>query len=222
MTRLIACVISFLCISYLNLAQSPTTRNNLLKTDTSIIPVGKNNIKYKHLKVTYDSTRYYHARALKADSIKRSVVMVSRTTQPGGIPLQVKISCAKNVVYDLSDLRLYITITNKSYHAQKFLFDRPIPTSGGIWAEQCIITNAQNRTVTKNMAPEMPKQPAKDVERYYYNLGPGEWIMKCYPVNTLAVLDESQLKKGKLPPGRYSLQLIFHDNASNVVNFTVR
>ncbi|PZF71838.1 hypothetical protein DN068_17410 [Taibaiella soli] len=161
-------------------------------------------------------------RAAKADSVKRSLVLVSGTSQPGGVPLQIKISCAKNVVYDIADLRLYITITNKSYHAQRFLFDRPIPASGGIWAEQCVITNAQNRTVTKNNSPEIPKQPVKDLERYYYNLGPGEWIMKGYPVNTLAVFDEAQLKKGKLPPGRYSLQLYIHNNPSNVVNFIVR
>lgn len=222
MARLIACLIFFLCNSYLNFAQHPTTKNYLLKTDTSYIPLGKNSTKYKHLKTTYDSTRINRMRAAKADSAKRSLVLVSGATQPGRVPLDIKISCTKSTVYDIADLSVYITITNKTYRTQRFLFDRPIPASGGIWAEQCVITNAQNHAVTRIVASEIPKQSPRDLERHYYKLGPGEWIMKGYPVSTLAVFDQSQLKKGKLPPGRYTLQLFIHNNPSNSVSFTIR
>jgi len=222
MTRLIVCFIFFLCNAYLNFAQNPTTKNYLLKTDTSYIPLGKNNTKYKHLRITYDSAHLYRMRAAKEDSAKRSVVLVSKTSQPGGVPLDIKISCAKSVVHDIADLIVYITITNKTYRTQRFLFDRPIPASGGIWTAQCVITNAQNHAVTRIAASEIPKQSARDLAPYYYKLGPGEWIMKGYPVSTLAVFDASQLKKGKLPPGRYTLQLFIHNNPSNPVSFTVR
>lgn len=219
MSRFIVFFSSLLCICASIFAQS---RNTFYKTDTVYLPLHKNDNRYKHLKVYIDSSKILRQRA-KEDSVKRHVASLNVT--PATTLLDVHISVVKSVISEIAELKIYILVTNKTSRTQKFLFDRPARVSGGIWAASCTIKNAAQQSVLKfpvNTTPEVKKYTAKELEHYDYVLGPGEWIMKSYPVYTLVTFDEKLLKKGKLPPGKYTLQLNFQNNPSNVVSFTAR
>lgn len=134
--------------------------------------------------------------------------------------LFVKIKATDNRIRKVDDLKLVFTVTNKSGRIQKFLLDKPGPLPHGI---SCKVTNTQNKSVViaeNRSLAEKRMLPANAFERYHYELYPGDWLMKIYGVTDLVIFDSSIVKKGRLPAGRYSLQVNFQGNISNVISFT--
>ncbi|XZF15107.1 hypothetical protein ACTHGU_03150 [Chitinophagaceae bacterium MMS25-I14] len=208
----------------ISFAQKTKPYNNLLKTDTILIPLSKSEAERlkKRLPVIVDSST---RRKPKPVAMPIPVYPTPEAALKGNVSLVIHINMEKETVTNMADLKLFITISNKSYRAQRFLFDRPVRASGGIWSAQCTIINAQEKSVLEfpySSIPETKKYSSADLLKYEYDLAPGEWIMKAYSVSSLVTYNNQFLKNGKLLPGRYSLQLILYGNVSNAVSFTIR
>lgn len=142
-----------------------------------------------------------------------------------GIPLTIAISMRQAVVRSIYEIKISLIITNKGYRTQSFLFDRPMRASGGMWAATCTIFDGDGKSVLKypyNNTPEKKTYTSYELEKFWYTLKPKEWLMKSYDVASLVTFEEKYANAGRLPPGKYYLQLTFQGNPSNVVSFTVR
>lgn len=154
-----------------------------------------------------------HAWAQKRSNIKTREEIIVRPL------LSVKIKATDGRIRKADDLSLVVTINNNSGRLQKFLLDKPGPLPHGM---SCKITNAEHKSIVaaENRAlAEKRVYPANTFERYHYELYAHDWLMKIYKVTDIVIFDSSIVKKGKLPPGRYSLQMNFQGNLSNMISF---
>lgn len=166
---------------------------------------------------------------VKRDTIRKQPAATQKSQQalpvPGGVPLTITISMRQAVVRTIYDLKISLIITNKGYRTQSFLFDSPRRASGGIWAASCTVYDGNGHSVLKfpyNNMPEKKTYTGRELEKFWYTLKPKEWLMKSYDVTSLVTFEDKYANSGRLPPGKYYLQLNIQGNPSNIVSFTVR
>ncbi len=139
--------------------------------------------------------------------------------------LSLQVKMVNSVVRDIRELKIFVTFNNKSSRSQKFLFDRPSAPGFTLWGASCRIISEQHGNVLAYEGKPRYQINAADsvtMRRHQYVLKSSEWMMKQFSVADMVVLNEKICKNGKLPPGDYTLQLIFQQNRSNIVKFTVR
>jgi hypothetical protein len=139
--------------------------------------------------------------------------------------LSLQMKMVNSVVRDISELKIFVTFSNKTSRSQKFLFDRPSAPGFALWGASCRIISEQHGNVLAQDGKPRYHVHAADsatMRRHQYVLKSSEWMMKQFSVADMVVLNEKICRNGKLPPGNYTLQLIFQGNRSNVVKFTVR
>jgi len=135
--------------------------------------------------------------------------------------LAVKIKLISSYIHHVSDLKMVLVIKNETSREQTFVFDKYDGNSTILFETALNISNSHDRSVVKHLNKALLDTATyyKNIESYYYTLGPSEWLLKEYNVQHLVVLDTTICKKGKLPPGSYNMQLSFQGNLSNTVSF---
>ena len=135
--------------------------------------------------------------------------------------LAVKIKLLKNYINNFNDLKIVLTIKNETNREQTFMFDKYDGASTILFETECDITNSYGRSVVRhhNKARLDTASYYKNIESYYYTLGPSEWLLKEYSVAHLVILDTTICKKNRLPAGSYTMQLNIQDNLSNTISF---
>lgn len=166
--------------------------------------------------------------AIIAFAQKRSGV-VARSESAKTIPYKesfsIKIKLSKTRILNVSELMVEMILTNTGKHTITFPFDKfngktlyPLGTT-------CNITDAHDVSVLQynNMAVlDTAKYKGLALQAYNYTMEADEWVMKSYHVTDMVRFDSRYCSKdGKLRPGTYHMQVIFHGFPSNVIEFTM-
>lgn len=157
------------------------------------------------------------ASAARAQSIK----------PPTKATVTVGLRLTNASVIRVEDLLLSLSVSNKSTVPVKMLFDQPYRRDFGPWMTRCVIRNSRGDTVQRHQNKQVIERKEwtpVEMESYRFVLRPQDYRLRLYALTDLAILDEKKLnlKTGRLPPGRYTIQVFFYDIPSDVVSFELR
>ena len=120
------------------------------------------------------------------------------------------------------NISVKITLTNKSKSIQSVWFDKPKSSTGGPAWTSVILTNKKSgKSVLKyqNKAIlESQLYSTEQVKNYSYQLKPGQMVSGQFSLYDLVVLLDN---KEKLEKGNYEMQILYCNNFSNQLSFTV-
>lgn len=127
----------------------------------------------------------------------------------------------------IEDLLLSLSVSNKSSGPVKMLFDQPYRRDFGPWMTRCIIRNSKGDTVQRHQNKQVIERKEwtpVEMESFRFILRANDYRLRLYALTDLAIIDDRKVdaKTGRLPPGRYTVQVFFYDIPSPIVAFTLR
>lgn len=146
---------------------------------------------------------------------------------PAKSTIDVGLRFPQPKVSKVEDLLVSLSVTNKSGAPVKMLFDIPYRRDFGPWMTRCIIRNSRGDTVQRHQNKQVIERKEwtpVEMESFRFVLRSQDYRLRLYALTDLAILDEKKLdpKTGRLPPGRYTVQVFFYDIPSDIVSFELR
>lgn len=141
--------------------------------------------------------------------------------------IEVGLRLPQPKVVRVEDLLVSLSVSNKSVVPVKMLFDQPYRRDFGPWMTRCVVRNSRGDTVHRlqnKIIIERKEWTPVEMESFRFVLRPNDYRLRLYALTDLVVLDEKKLdpKTGRLPPGRYTVQVFFYDIPSDIVSFELR
>lgn len=141
--------------------------------------------------------------------------------------IAVGLRLPQTKVFRVEDLLVSLSVSNKSGAPVKMLFDQPYRRDFGPWMTRCVIRDSRGDTVQRHQNKiiiERKEWTPVEMESFRFVLRPNDYRLRLYALTDLAILDEKKLdsKTGRLPPGRYTVQVFFYDIPSDIVSFELR
>ena len=146
---------------------------------------------------------------------------------PNKNTVSVGLHLTKTSVIQIEDLLLSLSVSNKSTGPVKMLFDQPYRRDFGPWMTRCIVRNSKGDTIQRHQNKQIIERKEwtpVEMESYRFILRANDYRLRLYALTDLAILDNRKFdpKTGRLPPGRYTIQVFFYDIPSPIVSFELR
>jgi len=141
--------------------------------------------------------------------------------------ISVNLRAVQPSVQRIEDLLLSLSVVNTSTKPVRMLFDVPTRRDFGPWMTRCIVRNSKGDTVQRHQTKlvlERKEYTPLELDAFRFDLRAQDWKMRLYALTDLTVLDDRKFeaRTGKLPPGRYTVQVFFYDIPSDVVAFELK
>jgi len=154
---------------------------------------------------------------VKAQIVSRSIYDTDTLPHP---LIDVSIKLNSDSFTTKNNIVVDITLTNKTEILQKVWFDQPKLSTGGpayTWVKLINKTLGTSPLKYESSAILISQACSIDVVKTYLQpLKSGESISKKYALNKLAIFTSPDLEKGI-----YEMSIIYWNNRSNTVNFTI-
>lgn len=136
--------------------------------------------------------------------------------------LTVNIWLNDSTYKEKEDIMVKITLVNTSDKTERFLFDKPILSTGGPWNTIASVTNLMNNesAIEHQNKAILSSQLVfqEELDSCYYFLKTKDSITALFKLSDIVSFKSY---KG-LPKGSYEMQLSFHSNSSKKHQFTVQ
>ena len=143
------------------------------------------------------------------------------TTKFPKVKVTIKLSDSGFLSSD--SVKFFMTVTNNSGSLQKILFDKPL-TKTFPWGTTVIVNNSYGKSMVKIsnrelISSQLYTEEQVEKQNIYSELKPKQSISHVYYLSNIPIFNTSD---GKLPKGKYSLQIGYYSTLSNKVFFMIK
>jgi hypothetical protein len=160
-------------------------------------------------------------------ALRAGVARAQAIKPPTKSTISVGLRLPQPKVFRVEDLLISLSVSNVSSKPIKMLFDDPYRRDFGPWMTRCVVRNSRGDTVQRHqnkIVIERKEWTPVEMESFRFVMRPNDYRLRLYALTDLVIFDEKKVdpKTGRLPPGRYTVQVFFYDIPSDIVSFELR